>query len=711
MRVKKPFWIAAVALLMLPGTVFGAKKWEKFKYTKLNEIQVPEVHRTTLDNGIELFVLEDQELPLFRMTLSMKVGDAHAPAHQVGLASLTSEVLRSGGSVKLGGDQLDELLESRGGSIETSTDDLTTTISVNVLVEDTERALEIVRDLLMSPAFPEDKIELAMKQFRSAISRRNDDPGSIADREINKILYGADHPFARQMEYEHLENIGRADLVAFHSKYYQAGDTYVAVWGNFNRDHIVATVNNILGAWPKKTVQYPTIPEVREVSSSVNLIVKESVTQSNIRMGHRSVKVDHPDYHTLVVMNELLGGGIGARLFNQVRSLQGLAYRVGSRLGADLARPGMFQVICGTKSETTVKAAEACLAEVRRMRDEPVTEEELARAKDGLLNSYVFRFANKGAIVNRQMRYVRNGYPANFLESFPAKVAAVTIEDVQRAASEFLKPDNMGLLVVGKPDDFDAELTALGTPVNEIDITIPEPPTSAFPEPTAETLQQGRALLASAAKAHGGTDALKKVTSITEPLSFKLNAMGMSMDGSGTRYVQLPSSIRMEVKVMGTDMIQMYNGEARTGFIQGPMGSQDLTDSQIKEFEGGLARELIVFLRDYENYSPQFLGEGKVDGAAADIVLMTPPGGHDKFKVFLDRSSHLVTKLEYRGTDMQGTPVNTEEFLKNYKTVAGVKLPHASTQLNDGEPFMDGQSTGISLNDAIPAAKFAKAES
>jgi hypothetical protein len=141
------------------------------------------------------------------------------------------------------------------------------------------------------------------------------------------------------------------------------------------------------------------------------------------------------------------------------------------------------------------------------------------------------------------------------------------------------------------------------------------------------------------------------------------------------------------------------------------MGSQELTDSQIKEYEGGLVRELIVFLRDSESYSPQYLGESKVDGAAADIVLMSPPGGHEKFKVFLDRSSHLVTKLEYRGSDMQGTPVNTEEFLKSYKTVAGIKLPHASTQLNDGQPFMDSQSTGTSLNDAIPAAKFAKAES
>lgn len=711
MKKQRPVLAVLAALLLLPATVFGAKKWEKIKAPELRPIQVPEVHRQSLANGIELFVLEDHELPLFRMTVVLKVGDAYAPRDKVGLPAVAAEVLRSGGSVQLGGDELDELLEGSGASIETSTDNLTTTIQVNALVEDTQRVVEIVRDLLMRPAFPEDKIELALKQFKSAIARRNDDPGSIADRELNKILWGANHPFVYQMEYEHLANIKRSDLVDFHSKYYHPTSAYVALWGDFDRTEIVAALNQTLGQWPRKEVNHPKIPDTPQVAPSVNLVVKESVTQSNIRLGHRSIKADDPDFYPLMLMNEVLSGGIGSRLFNEVRTRRGLAYRVGSRLGADLAAPGMFRVVCGTQSDSTVQATQGLFDELRRMRDEPVTEDELKRAKDALLNSYVFRFANKGAIVNRQMRYVLNGYPANFREQFTQDVAAVTAEDIQAAAAKFLKPDKMALLVVGKPGDFTGSLDVFGS-VNEIDVTIPEPPAmESFPPPTAETLARGKEIMVAAAKTVGGVAALDNVTNVTESVKLTINAMGQSMDAKATKYVQLPGNYRMEIAVMGMEIVQMYSRDTRSGFMQNMGGTKALDESEMQEFEDGLAREIVVFMRDFEDYKPQFLGEEKVDGAPANSVLMTPPTGGKKFKVLVDQASNLVVKMEYRAKDMQGSPVHQEEFLTSWKKVGKIKLPYKARILQDGKPFLMSETTGISVTDDIPAEKFAASES
>jgi predicted Zn-dependent peptidase len=711
MKTQRPFLAVLAALLLLPSAVLGAKKWEKIKTPELRPIQVPEVHRQSLANGMQLFLLEDAELPLFRMTLVMKVGDAYAPKDKVGLAGVTAEVLRSGGSVQLGGDQLDELLEGRGASIEASTDNLTTTIRVNVLAEDTQRVLEIVRELLMRPAFPEDKIELALKQYKSVVARRNDDPSQIADREFNKLLWGANHPFVYQMEYEHLANISRTDLVAFHQKYYQPTDAFVAVWGDFQRNEMVNLLNQTLGAWPKKAVQHPKTPDTPEVQKSVNVVVKESVTQSNIRLGHRSIKRDDPDYYPLRLMNEVLSGGIGSRLFNEVRTRQGLAYRVGSGLGADLATAGMFRVVCGTKSETTAQATRACLAEIVRMRDEPITEEELKRAKDALLNSHVFRFANKGAIVNRQMSYVLYGYPANLMDNYTAMVEAVTVADIQRAAGNFLKPENMALLVVGKPDDFDEQLSAFGE-VNEIDITIPEPPAmESFPAPTAETLAKGEEVMAAATAAAGGIAAFDNVSNVTESVSLTINAMGMSMDAKATKYVQLPGNYRMEIAVMGQEMVQMYSRDQKSGFIKGMGGTKDLGEAEMQDFEDGLAREIVVFMRDFEDYRPQFLGEEKVDGVPANAILMTPPTGARKFKLLVDPSSNLIVKMEYRSKDMQGSPVHQEEFLSSWKTVGAIKLPHKAKILQDGKPFLESDTTAVSVKDAIPAEKFAKVES
>ena len=709
MNTRRFFLAALAGLLLLPGLA-AAKKWEKIKAPTLNPIKAPTVQRQALDNGVQLFVLEDHELPLFRMTLVLRAGEAYAPAEKRGLPGITGEVLRSGGSKALAGDALDELLESRGASIEVSTGNLTTEISVNALVEDTERVLEIVRDLLLEPAYPEDKLQLALTQYRSAIARRNDDPGAIADREFQKILWGPEHPFAAQVEYEHLANISRDDLLAFHKKWYHPGDASLAVWGDFSKDEIVASVQRLLGAWPKVTVQQPSIPATPEVHSSVNLVAKESVTQSNIRLGHRGVKMDNPDYYPLLVMNELLGGGLGSRLFNEVRSRQGLAYRVGSQLGAELAYPGMFRVVCGTKSETTVKATRACIEEVKRMKNTPVTEAELKRAKDGLLNSYVFNFADKGGIVTRQMNYARWGYPPDFLERFPQEVAKVTVADVQRVANSFLQPDNFAILVVGKPADFDEALDALGKVV-AIDITIPEPKMAAYPEATPATLEKGKAVLAEAAKAAGGVATLAKVTNVTVAQDLQLNAMGTKLEAKANRFVQYPGNLRVEIAVMGTNMIQVYNRDQKSGFLKSPQGTKTLEEDDMQDFEEDLARELITFLRDFESYKPQYLEDSQVAGAAAEVVLLTPPRGGKPFKVYVDKSTHFVVKMDYRGKSIQGNPVDQEEFLSEYKAVGGIKLPHKTVIHQDGKLFLESATSKLSITDPIPADKFAKAES
>ena len=231
------------AAIAAPGlAAAGTKPYQKIKTPKLRDIVAPQVQRVTLDNGLQIFVIEDHELPLFRLTLTMKAGTAFDPADKVGLAEIAASVLRSGGSEVVPGDHMDEVLENMGGAIETSTSELTTTVSVNVLVEDMDKSLAMLRDLLLLPAYPADKVDLELKQARSGIARRNDDPGEIASREMDKLLFGADHPFARQVEYEDLARITRDDLVAFHQKYYHPQDAYLAVWGDFDAKQAIERV-------------------------------------------------------------------------------------------------------------------------------------------------------------------------------------------------------------------------------------------------------------------------------------------------------------------------------------------------------------------------------------------------------------------------------------------------------------------------------------
>jgi zinc protease len=701
----------AASLLLLAAlaapSAAADKPYQKLKTPKLRDVAMPGVTRVTLDNGMQLFVVEDRELPLMRMTLTMKVGSAYSPKDKLGLAEITAGVLRSGGSEVLPGDQMDELLENIGGSIESSAENLTTTLGVNVLVEDSERAMQLLRDLLLRPSYPQDKLDLELKQWKSGIARRNDDPGSVAEREFDKILYGAEHPFVAQVEYEHLDRIERADLIDFHRRYYAPNDAFLAVWGDFDAKAIIEKVRGTLGTWPRGNVVHPVIPAVPEMPASVNLATKESVNQSNILMGHRGTTMKDPDYYSLVVMNEILGGGFGSRLFNEVRSHQGLSYRVGSSLGAGMQYPGMFMVRCGTKSETTLKAAQACIAEVQKLKTQPITAEELQRAKEGILNSHVFNFTNKGSIVNRQIAYVRNGYPADFMEQFPKRIESVTQGDVGRVAGKYLQPDRFTVMVVGKPADFDASLAALGK-VNEIDISIPEPKVKEdYPPATPETLAQGQDVMAAAVKAAGGLAALEKIDHVTEVADLTLSIQGQSLGGKLTRYVAEPGSLRQEINIMGQNMVQAYDGASDTGFAGGPQGVQDLDADKRAEMKSDRQRELLTFLRKAGDYNPQYLGQADVKGAPADVVLMRPAGGKP-FKVFVDRKTRYVVKAEYAGRNpMMGTPVHEELFLEDFRKVGALVLPHRSIVVQDGEQFLRTETTSFSWA-PIPMDKFRK---
>jgi predicted Zn-dependent peptidase len=261
--------------------------------------------------------------------------------------------------------------------------------------------------------------------------------------------------------------------MAFHRKYYHPNNTMLAVWGDFETQQMIAKIKAAFQDWPKAGVELPPVPKVSyEFPATVRAVRKDDLNQSIIRLGHIGTTMSDPDYHALMVMNEILGGGFTSRLFKNVRSRQGLAYSVGGACGANYEYPGMFTLSCQTKLKSTVQATEAIVAEVQKMTQEEVTDEELALAKESYLNSFVFNFESKGQAVTRLMTYAYYGYPADFLQKIKANVEKVTKADVLRVAKSHLRPDKLQILIVGRPDDCDKPLSTLGE-VKTLDITIP----------------------------------------------------------------------------------------------------------------------------------------------------------------------------------------------------------------------------------------------
>jgi zinc protease len=451
------------------------KYYQKLKYPELGDIVIPDIERVTLENGMQLLLLEDHELPMINASAMIRTGSVYEPADKIGLANITGNVMRTGGTTNKTGDQIDEELEQIAASVSTGIGLDAGRASMSVLKEDVDTALEILADVLMNPEFPQDKIELAKIQHRSSIDRRNDNMNQIASREYRKLIYGPDSVYARQTEYATIDNITRDDLVAFHKKYYHPNNMIMALWGDFDTKEMVKKIEKAFEDWEKADVEPEPMPEVTyDFRPTVNVVSKEDVHQSCIYMGHIGGLLSDPDYFPLILMNQILGSGFTSRLFKNVRSREGLAYSVSGGYGCSYIHPGVFSVRCQTKSESTVYAIRAMSEEVKKMTEEQVTDEEMDLAKERFINTFVFNFDSKGRIIQRILTYEYFGYPADFLQKIKANVEKVTKADILGVARKHLQPDKMQILAVGRPEDFDQPLSVLG-PVNEIDITIPTP--------------------------------------------------------------------------------------------------------------------------------------------------------------------------------------------------------------------------------------------
>ncbi|MEK6569843.1 MAG: pitrilysin family protein, partial [Bacteroidota bacterium] len=306
----------ALLFLSLPTEAQKAKIYKDLKYPPLHELKIPEPGRFELANGMVLYLLEDHELPVINASALIRAGSRWEPNDKVGLASIAGTVMRTGGTVSKTGDELDEELEKIAASVETSIGQTSGSASMSAMKEDVDKVLAIYADVLMHPAFREDKIDLAKIERRDGIARRNDNVFSIISREFTKLIYGATSPYGRVMEYEHVDNITKDDLVAFHKRFFVPNNVILGLWGDFNAAEMKAKVENVFRDWQRSEIQVPPVPDVRyDFKNRIFFVQKGDINQTNVRIGHIGGKVNEPDYYALDVMNHVLGGGFSSRLF------------------------------------------------------------------------------------------------------------------------------------------------------------------------------------------------------------------------------------------------------------------------------------------------------------------------------------------------------------------------------------------------------------
>jgi zinc protease len=482
LRCKTSQFCAALPLLSLGALAFPSiisaqqsKPWEQIPIPQLHEFHPQQPKRIELTNGIVIFLQEDHELPFVSGSVLIPGGSRDEDPQKAGLIGLYGQAWRTSGTAKMDGDAMDDFLEAKAAHIETTGDDDSTELSWDSLKGDSDQVFALAMDLLFHPKWNQEKLQLAQQQEATSIVRRNDDEDGIAERESAKLIYGVNSPYTRQPELATIGAVSLGDLEAWHDRTLK-GKLIIGISGDFDPAAMEAKVRAAFEGMPHVAPEPPRHDSFPGPTPGVYFIDKEDVNQSNVQIVGIGVDRRNPDVPAIAILNEILGGGFGSRLFQKVRTQLGLAYAVGGGFGLAYDHPGPFRVEVLTKSASTVDATKAADEEIAALNTRPFTADELKRAKDDILNSFLFRYDTKDKVLSERERLEFYGYPADYLETYHAGLEKVTLADVAAAAKKYIHPDQLAILVVGNGPEIKPGLDALdkGAPKN-IDITIPMP--------------------------------------------------------------------------------------------------------------------------------------------------------------------------------------------------------------------------------------------
>jgi zinc protease len=400
-------------------------------------------------NGITVIVLEQHFLPIVEIHTLIKTGSAQDPPDKAGLANLVASLLDEGTTTRTS-KQLAEQIDFVGGTLEAKASEDFTTASARVLKKDIDLGFTLLADMLQHPAFYKQEFERIRTQILGEMASDNDDPGHIAMKAFNQLVFHG-HPYrwpANGTE-ETLHKITLADVQAFYGREYSPSQIILTIVGDITLEQATALTQTHFGAWKKGTVAARNMKNPSPVERRMVQLIEKDLTQSTIVLGHAGIPRTHPDFYAVTVMNYILGaGGFSSRLMDSIRDKQGLAYGIMSHFDARLM-PGSFWVNLQTKTETTNQAIAGVLSEIKSIRDAPVSDQELAEAKSFLIGSFPLRFDSTAKLANVLAQVEFYGLGFEYFSEYAKWIDRVTKEDVQRVAKQYLDPKRYALVVVG----------------------------------------------------------------------------------------------------------------------------------------------------------------------------------------------------------------------------------------------------------------------
>ncbi|NQU04730.1 MAG: insulinase family protein [Calditrichaeota bacterium] len=456
--------IATLLLVSFPMDTF-AKKPQSYEDIKLPKLkwQIPEYSEFQIENGLEGLVVEDDEIPMVYYTIVFPAPPD--PEEKVGLAEMTAWTLRNGGSINIPADSLNDIIEFEAAWIGVSTDQEKLRVSGYGHKDDLEFLLGLTRELLVNPAYPEDKIALKHSTMLEKIRRRYDRPNGIAHREIEKLIY-PDHPWGRETSEESVNAIQRDDLIAYHKLVINFSDAVIGFSGDFEKDQVKMMTENYFGDLKSDKGEIITLPTVGDQAETGIYYFKKDVSQAFVTMGHQTIDYHDPQRIAAVLMNYILGSGFGSRLTKRIRVDEGLSYSVWSGLWTPVPVKGEFRASAATRLDQAGRTLALMKEVIAEYADNGPTEEEFKEAQQKYVNSYVWKYEDSSDILYRLTYLKWRGLPLDTPQLDLDAYQKLKIEDVRKTAKELLQPDNLVIVVVGDEEKMDRPLKDFGEVFN-----------------------------------------------------------------------------------------------------------------------------------------------------------------------------------------------------------------------------------------------------
>ena len=433
------------------------------------KFSLPAIEKTKLSNGLEVWMVEQKELPIVAMNLVLKSGQGNEPDDRTGLANITASLLDDGTKTRSAVDIANQLQAIGVGGIGAGSGWDSTNVSVQTLTRNLDKALEIYSDVIMNPAFPATELESQRARSLIGLRQQRANPNAVSNIVYNKVLYG-DHPYGRDTNEATIKAVTREDIVKFYEANYRPNNGVLIVVGDFDKAALKGKLETAFSGWKAGTVASRDLPSAKSLDKTgIYIVDRPNSAQSVVSIGQVGLDRSNPDYFPVVVMNSILGGGITSRISMNLREDKGYTYGANSgfvyRRGA-----GPFRAGGDIQTAVTDKAIVEFMKELNGIRGEiPITEKELDYNKQSLIRRYPAGFETVGAISNQLANLVVYGLPDTYFNDYITKVNSVTINDVNRVAKQYLDPSKMAIVIVGDRKTIEPGLKELGYPITVLD--------------------------------------------------------------------------------------------------------------------------------------------------------------------------------------------------------------------------------------------------